>query len=332
MKALPAVSLVVIGRNEERNLAAAFEAIRAMDYPREMLEVIYVDSDSLDGSIGIAEKYADAVIVEKHPLPSAARGRNEGLRRARHGIVHFVDGDTAIDPGYLKGAAAVLADPDVHAVGGYLKEGGVGFWARLMASAWDGPRDGPATSTSGGGTYRRDPLLSVNGYDERLVMGEETELGERFRGRGYKIRSIDLPMGIHRNSVGGLAGYLRWCVKNGRNRARCLFVPGDSDFFRQNRRLARNNALAHLLIVLAAGLALLARRPLYLPGLICAYLLFLLVKYLAVRRVRNGRLLLHLVFMNLARPFSFWGQCAEYLKLARDRRYRGLVSAGKAVL
>lgn len=323
---------MVIGRNEENKLPGSFDAIDALDYPSDKLEIIYVDSNSGDASREIAFKRADLVLNETHPLPSAARGRNRGLLEAKGEIVHFIDGDTSIDPQYLKTAVRVLEDSDIHAVGGYLKEEGQGFWARLMASAWDSPRDGSAASTSAGGTYRRDPLMSVNGYDERLVMGEETELGERFRGRGFKICSIDRPMGIHHYSLNGLADYLRWCVKNGRNRARTLFVPGDSEFFHQNRMLALTNALAHILVVLSLGVVFLVRRPFLVVYLVCAYLLFLLIKYQVFRKIRSSRMLLHLLIMNIARPFSFWGQCAEYLKLACHPGYRKLVSVQKQLL
>jgi len=326
---LPFVSIIVIGRNEERNLPASFAAIDGMDYPREKLEIIYVDSDSDDASREIASRWTNRVLTERHSLPSAARGRNKGLVAARGGIVHFVDGDTAIDPGYLKRAVTVLENPEIHAVSGSLMELGQSFWAWLMSSAWDGPRDGPAASTSAGGTYRRKSLMNVNGYDERLVMGEETELGDRFRNHGFKIWSIDHPMGIHRYALNGLADYLKRCVKNGRIQARSLFIPSESDYFRRSRRLVHINVLFHFLFILALGMTFLARQPIFIVYSFCVYLIFLFAKYLIIRRIKSGRLFLHFVVMNLARPFSFWGQCTEYLKLAFNRRYRELVSVEK---
>jgi glycosyltransferase involved in cell wall biosynthesis len=45
--------VVVIGRNEGERLRACLESVLAMHYPRELLDVLYVDSASTDGSLAL---------------------------------------------------------------------------------------------------------------------------------------------------------------------------------------------------------------------------------------------------------------------------------------
>ena len=62
---LPEMSaLSVIKLNEGKNLHDTFSAVRAMDYPQEKIELIYVDTGSDDNSVAIAGEYTDKVFVE----------------------------------------------------------------------------------------------------------------------------------------------------------------------------------------------------------------------------------------------------------------------------
>ncbi|MBK8267402.1 MAG: glycosyltransferase family 2 protein [Planctomycetes bacterium] len=72
----PMISMVVIGRNEGDLLVRCFESIRAVDYPADRMELIYVDSNSTDESCEVARR-ANAVVIkiEEGPM-SAARARN----------------------------------------------------------------------------------------------------------------------------------------------------------------------------------------------------------------------------------------------------------------
>src|SRR6056297_1611615 len=120
--ALPPVSIVVIGRNESDNLDHTFHAIRSMNYPQPKLELIYVDTDSSDNSVEIASRYTDKVFEEHSVWPSSGLARNRGIKEASHEIIHFIDGDIAIDPDYLKNAVREISEPGVEAVTGYFTE------------------------------------------------------------------------------------------------------------------------------------------------------------------------------------------------------------------
>jgi len=73
MKELPCVSIVMIGYNEAENLENTFCAVNNFHYPKDKIELIYVDSGSEDRSIEIAEKYTSKVFVEKSFYPNAKK-------------------------------------------------------------------------------------------------------------------------------------------------------------------------------------------------------------------------------------------------------------------
>ena len=89
----PQISIIVIGRNEEKNLNATFTAINNINYPKDKYEIIYVDTNSTDKSVEIANTYTDKVFVEKRKWSTPGLARNRGLIEAKYDIIHFIDGD-----------------------------------------------------------------------------------------------------------------------------------------------------------------------------------------------------------------------------------------------
>ena len=77
------VSVVVIGRNESGHLRACLESVRSMLYPPELVELIYVDSESGDSSREIAAEMGAIVIPLTGEPRTAARGRNAGWLAAK---------------------------------------------------------------------------------------------------------------------------------------------------------------------------------------------------------------------------------------------------------
>ena len=75
------VSVVVIGRNEGPRLARCLESIGLSE--EQVLEVIYVDSGSSDGSPALAETFGVRVHKVIADRPTAALGRNVGWRAAQ---------------------------------------------------------------------------------------------------------------------------------------------------------------------------------------------------------------------------------------------------------
>ncbi|MCF8367433.1 MAG: glycosyltransferase [Bacteroidales bacterium] len=197
---LPGVSIVVIGHNEGGNLEQCFGAINKMDYPREKLEVIFIDSKSTDNSADIAKKFADKVFSVRSHWPTAGEAFNKGIVESSQNYVHITAGDIQLHPDYLRKAVSTLAiRDDIHAVTGYFEEKEPKGWNKILAyrREEDKTKDDHFVSTPNGGTFKKSAFFIVNGYDERIKKGQETELGKRFAENGLKIWYMHLPQGLH---------------------------------------------------------------------------------------------------------------------------------------
>ena len=104
---LPDLSVVIIGRNEGERLERCILTAQAIEgwTPKEIL---YVDSGSTDGSVGLATRLGATVL----PLPpgpfTAARARNFGWRHASGEMILFLDGDTILNADFPLAALAKL--------------------------------------------------------------------------------------------------------------------------------------------------------------------------------------------------------------------------------
>ena len=193
-----ALSVVVIGRNEGQRLARCLESVRGIRGFRRV-QLVYVDSASVDGSPELAAQY-DAEVIVVHPeRPTAAFGRNAGWRHATEEFVLFLDGDTILHPDFPMAAFNAMAtDSKICAVWGHRRElyPEKSIYIRVLDLDWV-YAPGIVEACGGDVLMRRSALLEAGGYDDRLIAGEEPELCRRLRARGYSILHIDHPMTRH---------------------------------------------------------------------------------------------------------------------------------------
>jgi len=214
----PPVGVVVIGRNEEARLGACLRSV-----PEWVTGVIYVDSGSTDGSVGIAEsRGADVVRLDPGSPFSAGRSRNAGLRRLLEihpdtEWVQFVDGDCELDSEWLERASrALAADSRIAAICGRRREidPGASIYNRLCDLEWDTPV-GEVDACGGDALMRCDALRVVGGYRESLIAGEEPELCLRLRREGFRILRADAEMTRHDAAMSRLGQWWTRAVRAG---------------------------------------------------------------------------------------------------------------------
>jgi glycosyltransferase involved in cell wall biosynthesis len=194
----PALSIVVIGRNEGQRLKQCFASICAVR-GFEKVQLIYVDSSSTDGSPELASQFGAEVIVIHPERPTAASGRNAGWNRATEEFILFLDGDTVLNPDFPCAALnAMVGDPRICAVWGHRRElyADKSIYIRVLDLDWI-YAPGIVEACGGDVLMRRSALLETGGYDDQLIAGEEPELCRRMRSRGYSILHIDHPMTGH---------------------------------------------------------------------------------------------------------------------------------------
>jgi cellulose synthase/poly-beta-1,6-N-acetylglucosamine synthase-like glycosyltransferase len=224
------VSVVVIGRNEGIRLRACLESVFASPFPGDSREVIYVDSDSTDGSVDMARQLGARVISFTTGPFTAARGRNAGWRSARGEFVLFLDGDTVLDRSFIEGEIHRFADPNLAAVFGQRRESnpGASVYNRVLDFDWN-PVPGPSLYFGGDTLVRRVCLEAVGGYREDLIAGEEPELCRRIRQRGWQIMHVDRLMTLHDLALRSWRQYWRRAFRTGHAYAQISSLSANTD-------------------------------------------------------------------------------------------------------
>jgi glycosyltransferase involved in cell wall biosynthesis len=255
----PTFSIVVIGRNEGQRLARCLESIQQIRGVN-VREVIYVDSDSTDGSPELAVRYDATVILAHSERPTAAFGRNAGWRRAASDLILFLDGDTVLHPDFPSAACgALLGDPSVAAVWGHRREihPEASLFNRVLDLDWI-YTPGLTEFCGGDVLMQRKALLETGGFDEGMIAGEEPELCRRMRLLGYRILHIDHPMTGHDLQITRWSQYWKRATRAGHAYAEVserFRNTGDPFWERDRRRNIMRGSfwILSLLTVIGAG-------------------------------------------------------------------------------
>ncbi len=100
---MPALSAIIITRNEAKNIAACLESVAFCD------ERIVVDAGSSDETVAIAESYGAAVTT--HQWAGFGRQKNVALSLARGDWVLSIDADERVSPPLAAEIRAAIASP-----------------------------------------------------------------------------------------------------------------------------------------------------------------------------------------------------------------------------
>jgi cellulose synthase/poly-beta-1,6-N-acetylglucosamine synthase-like glycosyltransferase len=118
----PRVSLIIAARNEQRDIASKLENALALDYPKDLLQIIVASDCSDDGTDEIAEGFADRGVVLSRQ--SARDGKTRAQHRAalvsNGDILVFSDATTRLEPNALRKLLRAFADSSVGCVAGRL--------------------------------------------------------------------------------------------------------------------------------------------------------------------------------------------------------------------
>jgi len=201
------LSVVVIGRNEGARLERCLQSVHAMEFNGD-LEIIYVDSGSIDGSVALAEKLGVKTIALSPLRPTAALGRNAGWRAATGEMVFFLDGDTVVDKSFAAKALRKFDDTAIACVWGHRREmyAQQTLYNLVLDLDWMYP-PGAAAFCGGDALFRRSALAEVGGFDESLIAGEEPEMCRRIIAAGHRILHVDEPMTQHDLAVKSFGQY-----------------------------------------------------------------------------------------------------------------------------
>jgi cellulose synthase/poly-beta-1,6-N-acetylglucosamine synthase-like glycosyltransferase len=299
-----------------------------MEKPCEV-EVIYVDSASMDGSPERAAGLGARTIELPPGGTTAALGRNAGWRAATAPFILFLDGDTILHPRFVVESLRDFT-ADTAIVWGHRREihPEVSAFNRVLDLDWVYP-PGITEFCGGDALMRRDALAEVNGFDESLIAGEEPEMCRRMRAKGWTILHVDRPMTGHDLAMTAWTQYWKRATRAGYAYAQVSerFRNSGLPFWEEDARRNRIRALA-LSAVFACGIALSAATFSIWPFAL-AVLLFAALAFRTASRIRWKSpsfvtRILYGLHSHLQQIPIFLGQ----LQYARDRRAgrtRGLI-------
>lgn len=108
------ISVIVPMYNREKYIRECVESLIGQTYPREELELIFVDDGSTDGTVDIVKEYEarfpDNIMIVELPQNSGGRPglvRNIGMGYAGGDYIMFVDSDDVVDPAIIERMAAL---------------------------------------------------------------------------------------------------------------------------------------------------------------------------------------------------------------------------------
>lgn len=325
---IPHLSVVIIGRNEGKRIVDCITSVKTMNYPKEFIEIIYVDSNSQDNSLEHAKKLNVKTLKVNPERPSAAIGRNAGWQKAKSPFVLFLDGDTILHPDFVKKAIQHFLDPKVAVVWGHRRERhpNASVYQRVIDLDWIYPC-GVSELCGGDVLVRYQALKEVGGYNSKLIAGEEPEMCQRIRKSGYTILHIDEQMTSHDLSIHTWSQYWRRCMRTGHAFAEVsnLLKRTSMPLY---KKASRNNLLHAMALIslffLGLSLMILYKKILFIYCCILVYFTLGMVSSIKMRWKSNSwfTLLLYGMHLQLRQIPIACGQLSYFFRhwLGKPRR------------
>lgn len=279
----PKVTVVVAVRNEAATIKSCLTSILANSQTEVPYEVIVVDGDSHDNTMGIVREFP--VRILQNPKCTASSGRNMGVSGSCSPYVAFTDGDCEVGRDWLSVLVNEIESSTarVAGVGGSLLIPGnashfsravgvaqntlIGSGGSIQSYVFEKEREVESISNSNA-IYRREVIVDVGGFDEDLRIGQDADLNHRIRS-GTNLSFRYTPKAVvyhHRRPT-----LRRFCIQTfGYGRAMAILL----DKHRGLTRWFSPLPLAAVLAVAIIGLVSLAYESLFIleSALLLTYL------------------------------------------------------------
>lgn len=131
----PSVSMIIPACNEEKRIEAKIANTKALRYPVEQLQVLFVSDGSTDRTVELIRKQVSGSItlVELPIRGGKAAALNAGLAQAKRDIVVFSDASIELEPDALRHIVQGFRDPAIGCISGEDKiaeSGGEAWYGR----------------------------------------------------------------------------------------------------------------------------------------------------------------------------------------------------------
>ncbi len=193
------ISIILPTKNEKRIIATTLEGLSRYTGPKE---IIVSDGNSTDGTIDIAKKYTEKVVVYSgEKRQNISQGRNAGAKEALGEYLVFMDADTSIvnpDEFFAKAISLFEKDsklgaltvkikvlPEAETIGDKLVFGFMNLLHRFSNNALK-----IGVSTGEFQMIRKNVFNEVGGFNENFAAGEDYDMFKRI---SKKYRTMMVP-------------------------------------------------------------------------------------------------------------------------------------------
>ncbi len=194
-KNLPFVSVVVASYNEEKYIYKCLNALMAIHYPKDKLEIIVVSDGSKDRTVEFTKKYP-VKLIDLVTNKGLSYARNAGAKVAKGEIIAYTDADCEPDPDWLYFLVQGFDNEKVGCVGGpNITHPDDPFIGRCTAQAPGAPThvlidDITADHVPGCNmAFRKEVLEKIGGFDEIFrIAGDDVDIEWTLQKEGYTVR------------------------------------------------------------------------------------------------------------------------------------------------
>lgn len=193
--------------NEEKYIAQCIESLLLQDYPKNDLEILFVDGMSTDKTREIISKYTSQYPFIKmldNPKKIVPYAMNTGILASKGEIIIRLDGHVEYPANYFSALVKNLIDLDADNVGALCETLPCGSSAKELAIAEAlsssfgmgnsyfriGCDDVKQVDTVPFGCFKREVFDKVGLYDNELIRNQDDELNGRIVKNGGKIYLI----------------------------------------------------------------------------------------------------------------------------------------------
>jgi glycosyltransferase involved in cell wall biosynthesis len=172
------VSIVIPTKDSGRTLHSCLESLVKQTY--QHLEILIVDKRSTDNTVSIADEFNARIFSMDVERTTA---KNFASRKANGTFVLFLDSDMVLEPKVIEQCVDAMQAPDVGGIVIPEKSKGLGFWAKVRdfeRSFYYG------TKVESARFFRTNQVIEVGGFDEEVVMYEESTLPQKIEKIGLK--------------------------------------------------------------------------------------------------------------------------------------------------
>ena len=200
----PFVSVIIPCLNEEKFIASCIDTILAQDYPKECLEILFIDGRSTDKTVEIIKSYIAKYPFIKlldNPYQFAPHALNIAIKASHGQVILRMDAHNFYKPIYISRCVHYLLEYDCDNVGGLFvtrsavdTNTGHAIVLALTCSFGIGNADyrlgikePKYVDTVPFGCFKREVFDRIGYFDEDLIRAEDDEFNARLIKSGGKV-------------------------------------------------------------------------------------------------------------------------------------------------